>query len=261
MNAADWPRVFQSEATCFGWCQTSLDRPEAHYLFDGRLPNCGDANRAFRPRTVDGSAHHAAAEICRCFSSFGRRVVVDVDPVAEEQGVGAALRSRGVMPVTGRMVLMGLAALPAVAPACHADCEIRVLRAGQPGMRDWYHVAAAGSGDPDPAPWAAFVAEQEASLPLAVYYLALWNGSPAGACLRIDHDGWARIESVAVLPECRRKGIARAMVRRACEDPELAGSRVTWLMAEGGSPAEQLYAGLGFSVWAVRPMHRHIGPA
>ena len=56
----------------------------------------------------------------------------------------------------------------------------------------------------------------------------------------------AQVEDVATSPDHRGKGLASAVVLRAVEEALASGHDFLFLVANDGSPAQELYARLGF---------------
>ncbi len=86
-------------------------------------------------------------------------------------------------------------------------------------------------------------------------FIAEWDGVPAGCAL------WHRsfstfrggeviyLEDLSVLSTFRRKGIARALVKRVAELAVARGARcVYWLMMPWNEGARKLYAGVGAEI-------------
>jgi [ribosomal protein S18]-alanine N-acetyltransferase len=61
------------------------------------------------------------------------------------------------------------------------------------------------------------------------------------------------INNLAVLPECRRSGVATALLRRVLEEAVRLGTRRTMLeVRRSNVPAQELYQKFGFTVSGVR---------
>jgi ribosomal-protein-alanine N-acetyltransferase len=80
------------------------------------------------------------------------------------------------------------------------------------------------------------------------------NDAPQGFILaRIAADE-AEILTLAVVPECRRSGIGRALVRQAAAHAEKLGARALFLEVDAANAgAIALYASLGFGTVGLRP--------
>ncbi len=76
--------------------------------------------------------------------------------------------------------------------------------------------------------------------------LATSGGKLLGACLVVRWEGAPLIFDIAVHPDARLGGIARAMVARALSALSEGGERRLRLFLECGNPAESLYHAMGF---------------
>lgn len=74
-----------------------------------------------------------------------------------------------------------------------------------------------------------------------------------GFILARSAGGEAEILTLAVAPEARRRGIARALVRRAAAHAQSLGAGALFLeVAKDNQPALKLYSGLGFKPVGLR---------
>jgi ribosomal protein S18 acetylase RimI-like enzyme len=88
-----------------------------------------------------------------------------------------------------------------------------------------------------------------------VYYLAWWDGAPAGYCAAIPDPPALMISKLYISAPFRRKGIARSLLIQAFEDfkPELA-----WLTVnKNNSGSIEAYKKMGFEI--VESMVTEIG--
>lgn len=93
-------------------------------------------------------------------------------------------------------------------------------------------------------PWVAEVTLPDGSRKLAAM-LVLW--------LILDE---AHIATVAVHPDCRRKGIGLRLTAHALADAAQNGARTAYLEVRAGNfSAQELYQKLGFRVEGVRPRY------
>jgi len=90
------------------------------------------------------------------------------------------------------------------------------------------------------------------SNPLFSALVAEWDGAPAGFALYFpNYSTWMSrrgiyLEDLYVVPECRRRGIARAlMIRLASVALELEGGRINWLVLRENAAATAFYQRLG----------------
>jgi len=83
-------------------------------------------------------------------------------------------------------------------------------------------------------------------------YVAIEDGKVVGVTLIQRHGttkAWV-VGTVGVLPEYRRRGLARATLERALEMMKKRGAEKTWLgVINGNTPAQRLYESLGFEVY------------
>jgi ribosomal-protein-alanine N-acetyltransferase len=96
-------------------------------------------------------------------------------------------------------------------------------------------------------PWSPEAIAYELGNPLAVYLVAMLDGSPAGYAGMHDIAGEGYITNVAVSPGHRRKGVASALVGALNKYGEENGlGLLTLEVREGNLAARALYAGFGF---------------
>lgn len=112
-----------------------------------------------------------------------------------------------------------------------------------------------------PDPWRPEDLEQAVTDPNRRCFAALLDGHPVGfACfLAVPGGDNADLQLVAVAPECRRQGVARALLQHALAS--LANEGVTRVLLEArasNTAAIALYRGLGFAHLADRrAMYAH----
>lgn len=123
-----------------------------------------------------------------------------------------------------------------------------------PGLPDWaalarLHESAFPEG---PRAWSAAEIAALAGAPSGLL-LTDDPGAPSGfALLRVVADE-AEVLTVAVDPACRRRGIARRLLRDGLSAARQRGARRAFLeVACGNAAARGLYAGLGFDVVGLR---------
>ena len=252
-------RMIAQESLYLGMLAVTEKTPGAWYLSAPTLPEWGDANRALRVRDTGQGPEATAQEVVGHLERRGMRVVVDVDAVAEAQGIGRALRRMGLMPVMGRWLLMRY---PNSIPPAVQDGGVTIACIGnETGLgeaRAWIDIVLSDEEDPATLPLWRAVAEREAAYPPCRLYLASVDDRPVGACDLFVSDGCGRIDSMVVHPEFRRRGIASALVARAVADSLALGNDLTYLYTEGGGAGETVYRKLGFTTWAVNLMRRHL---
>ena len=83
-------------------------------------------------------------------------------------------------------------------------------------------------------------------------YIALADGTVAGYMGVQVFSGEGYVTNVAVLPEYRRQGVARALIERVMQnDMEF----ITLEVRESNTPAIKLYSSFGFEKVGVRPKY------
>lgn len=252
--------LLEHEARYFAMVANVEKTPVAWYMVGPELPGYGDANRALHLRDDGRGAAAVAAEVVAALRSRVQRVVVDLDAVAEAQGIGAALRRMDVLPVTGDRVWMRYRGPSTREFRTAENVTVHALSpSDEVGRSLWIETAMADTrGDEDEAMWQG-VTEREARFPLCRLYLGYLDGQAAGTCDLFESDGWGRIEAVATPRPFRRRGVASAVVGQAVADSAAAGNAVTFLTTDAGSDAERLYLRLGFERWGLNILHRHLG--
>ena len=252
-------RMIEQESLYLGMMATTLKTESAWYLTASDCPDWGDANRALRLRDTGRGPEATAQEVVSHLHRQGMRIVIDVDAVAEAQGIGRALRRLGMIPVIGRWLLMRY---PHAAPLKASGQGITINpRANETGLgeaKDWIDVVLSEENDAETLPMWQDVAEHEAAYTPCRLYLASQDGRPVGACSLFLAESCARIDSMVVRPEYRRRGVASALVARAVTDALAAGVDLIYLYTEGEGAGAAVYAKLGFVIWEVNLMRRHL---
>jgi GNAT superfamily N-acetyltransferase len=249
------------EVRYFAMVAAAEKTPVAWFLHSPELPDYWDANHALHLRDDGRGPEAIVREIVAYYRARGLRPVADVDLIAEAQGIGFALRRRGVLPVIGDTLLMRYPrAERPVLPERGVEVRVVPNETGAGEARLWVETAMCEAEGEEDTPMWLRVAEYEARLPDTEcrLYLGLRDGRPAGVCDLFFADGWGRIESVVTRPEWRRHGVASALVARAVGDSLAMGNAVTYLFAEAGGAGEQVYRRLGFVPWALNPLRRHL---
>ena len=105
-------------------------------------------------------------------------------------------------------------------------------------------------------PWDAAALERILTLSGAFGYLAWDNDDPVGFALVRDLGGEIEILSVGVLPECRQRGIGRALLDAVCGGAQERGAASIVLEVAADNVAAQcLYNGMGFVRAGRRPRY------
>ncbi len=258
MNSAenpDWLEpLIAHEAYYFSFAGELEKTPIAWFFRGEALFDYGDANRAFNLRDDGRGAPAVVDTVIRYFQSHRRRVTVDIDVVAEAQGIGQALRQRGIMPVMGNTSLMRYP-LPSPPPRKNPRVQVKEIPKAGRELEHWIDIV--GGNEADSEKWRR-VARAEALFPSTRLYMGFLEGIPVGTCSLISGLGWARIESVATVTLYRRMGAATSLVCKAIADSQASGSAMTYLFTETGGMGEALYKSMGFETLAVNPLRRHI---
>lgn len=104
------------------------------------------------------------------------------------------------------------------------------------------------------APWLPRMLEEELHNPAAVFRVALLDGVPAGYAGMTHVCGEGYIDNVAVHPDCRRRGVASALL--GCLDRYARARGFSLLTLEvrvSNLPAIRVYERAGFARQGVRP--------
>lgn len=256
----DLEKLIEHEVRYYGFAAVCVRTPYAWFLRCADLPSCREVNRALRLRDDGRGAVEVAQTVVADFRAHGLPVTVEIDAESEAQGIGAALRQLGVMPVLGHRVCM---TYPQTDPPAPAASEVKVLAA--PHDEDsvlWRVWIATNLHDvesyEDAAMWRELTV-REARYLLCRLYLGFWEDQAAGTCDLFSDAGWGRVEMVETRREFRRRGVASVLVGQAVADSLAAGNAVTYLLTEAGSDAERLYRRLGFVSEGVDLLRRHLG--
>ena len=107
-----------------------------------------------------------------------------------------------------------------------------------------------------PLPWGESVWREELASPLGLYLVLEEDGAVSGFIgIKLIADE-AHVVTIAVSPERRRRGFARALVEAALADPASAGARRVYLEVRPSNVgARALYGTLGFIQTGLRPAY------
>lgn len=192
-----------------------------------------------------------------------RHVTVGWDDPEGREGDAAAWEAAGFE--IDRNVARVAAADDLRAPAGRpAGFAVRAARDDE----DWRQVVAMQASEPaseDPAAYHAFIAGRtafrrrlaEGARPglRGAWFLATLDDRPVGSLGLFVQQGVGRFQFVHVSQEHRRKGVATAMVHAVAREwGERLGAERTVIVADEGTPADAIYAGLGF-----RAVERFVG--
>lgn len=163
----------------------------------------------------------------------------------------ATLRERGYRP-GANLSYMERDREPSV-PRNDPDVTVEVARS-EAALREFAAVQAAGflSGSAsDDAWWSALFLEMALKSRLdwqQTFYLARVFGEAVACTLVVRESGVAGIYAVATRPPFRRRGLARVLLERACDDAAtMYGLARVILQATTGDEPEAYYARLGFT--------------
>ena len=107
-----------------------------------------------------------------------------------------------------------------------------------------------------PLPWGEAIWREELDSPFGLYLVLEEDGAVSGYIgLKLISDE-AHVMTIAVRPERRRRGFARALVQAALADPASAGARCVYLEVRPSNVgARVLYGSLGFVETGLRPAY------
>ena len=107
-----------------------------------------------------------------------------------------------------------------------------------------------------PTPWSEEIWRQELTGPFGLY-LVLEEGDNLSGHIGLKLiSGEAHVVTLAVRPERRRRGFARALIEAALGDPVSAGARHLHLEVRPSNVAARaLYRSLGFDETGIRPRY------
>lgn len=256
----DWlETLIAHEARYFAFVAALEQTPCAWFLHGPELPDYHDANHALRLRDDGRGPAAVAREVIAYYRARGLPPVADVDPIAEEQGIGAALRRMGITPVMGDTLLMRFTGSEApLSPKEGVEVRVVPNESGAEEAREWIETVLSEERAMEHERLWRGVTEREARFPACRLYLGYVKGQTAGACDLFSEDGWGRVESVVTRPEFRRRGVASAVVAQAVADSLTQDNTVTYLYTEVGGAGEQVYMRLGFTAWGTNVLRRHV---
>jgi GNAT superfamily N-acetyltransferase len=110
------------------------------------------------------------------------------------------------------------------------------------------------TGDPNDA-WTAraMAASRRAKSPPASYWLAYVEGEPRAYCSSWGGiDAVGQVEDLFTHPDFRRRGLARALIRRCVADCREHGAGAVVIVADPADTPKQMYAAMGFRPVAIK---------
>jgi GNAT superfamily N-acetyltransferase len=207
------------------------------------LPGRYDPNHAGMIRLPAGDHSDIITDIVHFYAAIDLDAVVYLDALSTPSDFGAQLEAHGFIPkhdwgITDLMYHDG------TVPARVVDSHVTVISALEDAeYQVWSNISDGDAYSPPEIMYA--LRYQEVSAPNVTGFIAYFDDQPAGHCLVYASAGIARIESVFVHAHLRRRGVARQLLTTAihhCQAQHLQ----TYLFVIHGSPAQDLYASLGF---------------
>lgn len=107
-----------------------------------------------------------------------------------------------------------------------------------------------------PTPWSEEIWRQELAGPFGLYLVLEEGGTLSGHIGIKLISAEAHVMTLAVRPERRKRGFARALIEAALNDPASAGARYVHLEVRPSNVAARaLYGSLGFDETGTRPRY------
>lgn len=251
----------EQEARFFTGVSDVVEEAFGIFLFSPSFPEYGGANRVLRLRDDGRGAEAVADTVCAFYQDRELLPSADLDTIAESEGIGSALRRRGLNSAVANRLLMryGLETPPSVAPAF--VIQRTPNDSGSDEARDWLEVSLSQENDEVEAEEWREVLRCDAREKSHQLYIAYEQDTPASCCQLFSNNGYGRIDDVLTCPEYRGRGLASAVVAHVVSVSMKSGNHTTFLYCEAGGIAEKLYRKLGFVVWERNPFRRHFMPS
>ena len=128
--------------------------------------------------------------------------------------------------------------------------EISVKR-----VTEWEEAFATEIFEKAEEPWEIEVAKKMIKNPNTIFFVAYYKNHPAGMTYGHERDGVCRYDYILVSKECRRIGVARALMNALAEYCKVQGINDCSLWPAGES-AEKIYVEAGFRTVAVKKAGR-----
>lgn len=122
-------------------------------------------------------------------------------------------------------------------------------------VTEWEDVFAAEIFEKAEEPWEIEVAKKMIRNPNTMFFVAYYGNRPAGMTYGHERDGVCRYDYILVSKECRRIGVARALMNALVECCRAQGIENCSLWPAGES-AERIYEEAGFRTVAVKKAGR-----
>lgn len=181
-----------------------------------------------------------AQEARAFFARRGRSAQLQVNPWAASPRLQEALTQAGWIRVEDIIVMV--ADTPPELPPRSPHLSWHAVEAAE--LSQWVSILIRSFELPESPAFAASLCRRFGQ-GTTVSYLAEWDGEPAGCAQLFRGAGVAGIYAVGTLPTFRRRGIASALVGHLVREGMAHGDYVC-LQVIAGSPAERVYARLGF---------------
>jgi predicted GNAT family acetyltransferase len=113
-------------------------------------------------------------------------------------------------------------------------------------IREFSQLQSAGFGAPEWFSWVHPINRVNLPRRNQRFYIADFDGHPAGVLLLVHSGEVAGIYAVATLEELRGQGVARTLVARALDDAKTLGASTFCLNTLSGGPAQTAFRKMGF---------------
>lgn len=225
VEAATWPPL-RTTVTSDGW----------------RVGESGGLTRRANstlPLTRAADTGAAVDEVEAVYRAAGLPAIVRVGPATGGPALHEALLARGYAAVSRADVLVRDVDGPS--PHGLGGADVRVAtHPDDAWLTAWLGVKSAGA---DMGTARAILDGSP-----GVYLTALDAGRPVGVIRAAFAEDWVGLSCLVVVPEARRRGLARTLTMRALNAARTRGARRAFLQVEPhNSAAARLYTGLGFA--------------
>ncbi len=87
--------------------------------------------------------------------------------------------------------------------------------------------------------------------PAIMWWIAKWDGQPAGFLSGWTHSGLCFLEDLFVHPDFRNRGIATALIHRVTRELRAQGGDIAFLQADPNDTPKEMYKRMGFRPFAL----------
>ena len=260
LNEQQLHELAVQEARFFAGISTVIEEECGTFLFAPDFSDYVGANRALALRDDGRGAKAVADTMIEFYKTRGIRPAVELDAVAESQGIGSELRRGGLRSsVANRLLMRYDAESP---PILAKQFEVKQIPndSGNDEAHDWLEISISHETNAqDQNEWRNIL-RCDAQTDSHQLFIAYDNEIPAAGCQLFSDSGYGRIDDVTTRPEFERRGFAAAIVAHAITVSLQAGNHTTFLYCDAESSAESLYRKLGFVAWERNPFRRHFVP-